>query len=204
MLQEWQKQHRFLPLTYLEAKAEKPLVIKLDKKWLFVCKPQSPFVFASLVDIELGVFAELEKWIRKKPRKEETKLQKSKKIFELSFYLIELLWQVSHDYYKSKRKKKKYKEFLFALGKSDIGQIIEITQTLLNYNSRIKKKNRVPGKLECHTRARFVDRWHGILTGEVRARTFLELVHETEAENTKEIQRFEESKRRDKAQRIPS
>lgn len=189
-----------MPLTFLECVAEKPLVFKLNDKWIFITYPQKAINFAMIIDAKDSVFGQLETIEKTRPRKEDKRLEKTKVTLGLTYQLIEILFEISKQEYKDKETE--YKKFLFGFLLEDINILFEIWKILLDYNTRIGKKNRVPGELQNNSGLRESDKWRGFFSGrrssEIQTTSFLRLLHEDEAKTTQAINEWKAGKERQK------
>jgi hypothetical protein len=200
-LEEWQKTNKFIPLTYLEAKLDKPLVIKLNDEFNFVCFPQSALTFATVIDAKDNVLKNILYWAEK-PDSEKDKRENLLKAIRI---LVEILFELScKEYIDDEKKLLEYRKVLFEYGLNHIDELIEIWGRLLEHNTRIEKKNALPDELQCDTNGGQVDKWRGFLHGRrnLRTKRFIELIHEDEQLTVNRIVEWKESKRRERKNKM--
>jgi len=195
-LEEWQKQNRLMPLTYIEVLVDKPLVVKLTDDWNFVTFPQKAVNFAVFIDVKDRALVEFEYWKSKKPKREDGKLEKTQGVMNANYALIECLFEISKQEYIDKEKE--YREFIYSFFMTNLDCLYDVWQNILDYNTRLEKKNNVPNELRDNTKTRQSDKWRGFFGGrrseEISTTSFLRILHEDEEETTRCVNRWKAEK----------
>jgi hypothetical protein len=189
------KHNKFVPLTYLEAVTEKPLIIKLTDKWHFVSYPQKAINFAQMVNHKDYILQLIGSALEITETDENSLKQKSARLINGINKLIELLFEISKQEYPDKEKE--YREFLFEYGLDNTDIMTDILKKVLEINTRLEKKNRVIDKLQGVSRPGPVDRWSGFFAGrrDLQTTTFIQLVIEAEEKARAQEREYENAKK---------
>jgi hypothetical protein len=126
----------FRPLTYIEVEQGKELIVRLDDKYAFKTKLQiaDNFIkFNTSKDIILKQLDRLNELKSDDRKVYEAKIQCYK-------VLIRLLYEISKDNYKGFFAKRKYYKYLNKLFLNDIKLMTNVFQSVLDYNTDLKKK----------------------------------------------------------------
>ena len=123
------------PLEYIEIKKDKPLIIKLNKKYMFKCGINSISEFIAFNDSKNIIFKKLD---------ELNSMENNKytQITKIIYYrmLIDLLYEISKSNYKGRIRKYYYKKFMVKYLLDNYEAMLEILKNVLNFNSMLKKK----------------------------------------------------------------
>jgi len=207
-LEDWQKQERFIPLTYLEAIKGKPLVIKLNDEWNFVTCPQTAINFVSIIDRKDLILTGFERLKAMPVESEDQRVKRQLAMIGVLRGLVELLYDISKDEYeteekensKEKTKQQLYYAFLTDYFINNIDALFDVWEKVLEYNARLEKKNEVPDELRSSSRPRPVDKWRGFLYGrnDITTKAFLTILHEDEEDTCRTIRQHNTQKEHDK------
>jgi len=179
----------FIPLTYIEVIKDKPLIIKLSGKYNFVTWLQKGPNFIQFWMYKAQIIEELERLANDKPRKEEKKILKSVELLRCIQQMIELLYVISYKEYEKgffkKRNVTKYRRFLYKFLSDNTDVLWDIWSKVLDYNTRLEKKNKGVSELSVDTTKRSIsETWRGFLSGRperhIRAFSFLRFLHEAD------------------------
>jgi hypothetical protein len=189
------KVEKFIPLTYLEVIQGKPLIIKLSDKWNFITYPCSAQNFALLINRKDYIGQVFETTVEDENQGRIDAAEKHKRVMLGIRKLIDMLYELSKQEYIGKENE--YRKFLEEFFLKDTELLIETFVKVLNYNSRLEKKNQVPDKLQGVSKPGPVDRWSGVLNGGRVARTtpFLQYIIECEERTRAQIREYENAKK---------
>lgn len=126
----------FKPLEYIEVKEDKPLIIKLNEKYMFKCNLSniSNFIkFCGSKDIILDNIDRLNKM------NDNSKVIGYSKILHFKL-LINLLYEISKNTYKTRFGKFMYKRFLDKYLFDNLNVLFDIMEKLINHQTMLKKK----------------------------------------------------------------
>ncbi|KKK95415.1 hypothetical protein LCGC14_2673030 [marine sediment metagenome] len=126
----------FRPLEYIEVEQGKPLIIKLNDKFIFKAELQIAENFIKFNTSKNIMFDNLDKLNKINDDSLEVNIAK------VSCYnvLIKLLYEISKNNYDGFFKRRKYYKFLSKLFLKDIVLMINVFTKVLAYNSDLKKK----------------------------------------------------------------
>ena len=125
----------FKPLEYIEVMRSKPLIIKLSEKYMFKCELQSINDFLLFNESKTIIFKNLETL---NDKGEHLVISQSKIV--LFKMLIKVLFEISKREYNGVIAKYRYFKFLNKYLFDNIEVLYDITDKVLRYNSRLKKK----------------------------------------------------------------
>jgi hypothetical protein len=206
-LEEWQKQNKFIPLTYIEAVQDKPVIVKLDDKFNFVCYPMKPLTFAMFSDAKDGLLIKLGSILERETKDDLERMEKTTDTLKIIMSMIELLYTVSADQYKKGRQREKYRRALFKYGTKNTDGVIELYKTLMEHNTRLEKKNHLPDELESKSGPWGVDKWRGFYAGRgarFYTQNLITVMHEDEEKKLQQIRNYHEQKRKSKENKTNS
>lgn len=126
----------FKPLEYIEVKHGKPLIIKLNDKWMMRTELQIADNFLKFNTSKNIILDNLD---RLNNIKNDSKTMSLAKILCYK-QLIRLLYEISKNNYKGFFKRRKYYKFLMKFFMADVEMLINAFQKILDYNTELKKK----------------------------------------------------------------
>ncbi len=126
----------FRPMEYIEIKMNKPLIIKLNEKYVFLCKLSTAEELIKFNDSKNLILDNLE---RLNNIKTDSMTLKYSKVLHFKL-LIRLLYEISKNNYKGRFAKWKYRRFFDKYLLNNIPILIEIFKNVLNYETQLKKK----------------------------------------------------------------
>lgn len=125
----------FRPLEYIEVQRDKPLIIKLNEKYLFRCELKSINDFLLFNDSKTMILKNLE--LLNSQGNSDVINRSKVTLFKM---LIKILYEISKREYKGFIQKYKYYKFLNKFFFDDLETMYKVTDAVLRYNSRLKKK----------------------------------------------------------------
>ncbi len=126
----------FKPLQYIEVEQGKPLIIKLNEKFIFRTELQIAKNFIKFNTSKNILIDQLDKLNK---IDDSSFIVSSAKVICFKT-LIRLLFEISKQQYPGFFKRRKYFKFLNKLFLTDIEFMINVLQKVLDYNSDLKKK----------------------------------------------------------------
>lgn len=188
------KVEKYIPLTYIEVEKNKPLIIKLTEEWNFVSYLQKAVNFALIIDRKDFLLRNIEYCVTKESKTDEERSQKDIQLITALNLLISILYEVSRQEYKDKEEE--YRKFIqeYFIENTDI--LFDVWQKVLDYNTKLEKKNTIPAELQDNSGPRTVDRWRGFFAGrgEIQTTPFLKYLHEDEERTIETIRQYKRQK----------
>jgi len=188
------KTKNFIPLTYMEVLQNRPLIIKLSDDWNFVSWLQKAVNFAMIIDRKDYFLLNIEHSLKQEGKTDKDRENKDIKLLTAINLLISMLYEISKAEYKDKEKE--YWHFLQQHFLDNTDVLFDVWAKVLEFNSRIGKKNAIPHELCNDTRSGSVDRWRGFFNGRRKVQTtpFLKFLHEDEERSCEAIRSYKKQK----------
>jgi len=214
-LEAWQKAERFIPLTYLESLQSRPMVVKLSDEWNFVTSPQKALTFIAFIDRKDFVIRLFDQFKGLPDATPADHVRRQVGMLTAIKAMVDLLFDVSKDEYAAREtvagriwralrrrptRQQQYYAFLNTHLLENTDTMFDLWEKTLEMNTRLEKKNEVPGELCCSSKPRSLDKWRGFLHGRAGAdaKTFLTLVHEDEEDTIRTIRQYRSQKEKNK------